>query len=522
MPRTLSESKKISIDLYMVVPVSRKYVIQIIIWIFFSTFMVAQPVPLTGPHILDALSFAGASSGWFVDPATGRLGVNLPLGAVPGEIPIPVTFRFVGSPTTRLNSISELVKGPGYPPTILNTTWTSPMQGGIDFGHDYTIEDGSYLWDLATGTSSGTLAAPQQFGLGAKTWSQVSVTPDQTRIMYGATTTDLGQWASQVASLAPQGFTASSAYSIIMDRDRARISLYLPELGSTMPILWVDRFSHCVSFQWKKGQAADGSTVYCVQIMNQHGLGVQVQWDQSTSTVAVPLCRVDFIGFQAPAVQITGICSLASSPIWKISGAPAFLPSQITVDNPAAFDMAPPAWISAGLPIPVQAGTDLWAVLQTMSFGYTAGNALLNTYTDPVGVSTEFGYSTYTFYSGTLATSSTGATTNTVQAVTCANSTDAGTGVTLSRSWTRVIPVFNAITDSWTQPDWTTTQVQGYSTGVATSVPSETWTFASGTTAIHYGNGALMEDRVFTSSQTWCDTTYTMGAAGNGVLRGMD
>ena len=59
----------------------------------------AQADGMTARVAQPAYGASTQASGWSVDPARGALHVTIPVGQVPGEVPIPVVFRMNGTAT---------------------------------------------------------------------------------------------------------------------------------------------------------------------------------------------------------------------------------------------------------------------------------------------------------------------------------------------------------------------------------------------------------------------------------------
>lgn len=475
---------------------------------------------------LDPRSFSGAGVGWSVIPSNGGLSVNVPLATVPGEIPIALRFHLWGSPSI----LQDVVPNPD----VTNQLWESGVKGRVVF--DSSIADPNDLLtsDFVQYTPPGgvALTAPALFGLGPKTWAQVQTHVSANFIYYNATAADLGNWATKVAGLAPQGFSyLPPTYTVIMNKDSAQI--YLAGAFGVdnfqMPILWLDRFGHFVTFQWKLGHSVDDHYVFSVKAMNQRGLGLQAQWGRLgvpavVTTTASPFFRADFIGFQSPSVQIDGLqgdCSDASTMGLtgtsyyngsNTAGTPAFRPTQILVDNPANLSM--PTWTSAGLPIPAATGSAPWAPAMKWSFNYSPNLAEVSSFTDPMGVTTTFTYETNCFYAGPAASGGCWRWTN--RMVSTANSVDSATGVQFNRTWTHVVPGYDLFNYPvhWTSTKWMTTLTQSFSPGDSTELPTQEWTFAGPDQPLHYSNGAVVSQRLFSANKVWSNSVYTLAASG--------
>jgi RHS repeat-associated protein len=486
--------------------------------------------------VLDPTSFSGAGSGWSVSPASGALSLKVPLATIPGEIPIPLCFQYWATSSLIQNVI---------PAPSVNELWETPIRGRVLF--DSGLDDPNALLesDLVpySPPDGKPLVAPTEFGFSAKGWPQVQMHTSGQYIYYLAESAELGRWSAKVATLVPQGIggldgrpPAGIHCTVLMSRNIAQVCLFTGGAGNTMtlPILWVDRFGHFVSFKWTLARASPELYVFSVLALNQRGLGVQAQWAQrgkpaAVTSVAETLFRADFIGFQAPSVQIEGY--QGDVPNAQTLGIPgrsfidnrggfgtlAFRPTRIRVDNPANLET--PSWVSAGLPIPAATGTDPWAPGLTWGFAYTPNLAELASFTDPLGIITTFSYETKFFYAGRYEDG--GRWRWAYRTVSSANSVDGNTGVQFNRTWTRVVPGYEIYhyPVHWTSYDWVTTLNQSYSAGNPAEVPSQEWTFAGPDQPVHYANGAVLSHRVHTPGKTWATETNTLAAGGiNGTL----
>lgn len=479
-------------------------------------------------RILGPQSLSGAGAGWSVNPATGHLGIAFPFTSVPGDIPIQLPFLLKGSQVTETRKVRDPNYDPildGPKPTYILVTNGRPVRGGISFGcitsastydgyvesPSYILEDGSQFRerDIKAYNPYVNLDAPGKFGLAPKTWNQVKTHISTSIIVYDATAADLGNWATKAASLAPVGFLpGATGYKVLMDKDRARIYAYVSDFNAWVPILWLDRFGHSASFQWKAGVSGT-NTVFSVKALNQNtgqpDRGVQVQWAVApygqTETDQV-LLRADYIGLQAPSIQVWGYSGGSST-----AGA-ALRPTHIASGRPSELTaLAAVPWLSGGLPIPAESGSDEWAPVLNWAFTYDVNKAEIVSFTDALNATTTFAYTNLTFYDGSYSN------TNQVRGVT-GTTTDSPTGTQFTRSWTRVIPVWNSTTLLWSSTIWKTSLVQRFTTGDATDIPTQEWTFAGPNQAVAYGNGALLSERLFTASKVYVTQVHVPGTYG--------
>lgn len=157
-------------------------------------------------RILDTPSLTGNGTGWSVDPATGSLQFDAALAVLPGEIPLPVSFRMNGTssirsrtntymtwidPVTGLKPVSIFIGDDGKHygidadgntvdvvyRSVTSSSWSQvPIEGGIHFGGvgsggsgvGLVLEDGRFISDTDWVTNQlqpATFKAPAAFGL---------------------------------------------------------------------------------------------------------------------------------------------------------------------------------------------------------------------------------------------------------------------------------------------------------------------------------------------------------------------
>ncbi|BDU72025.1 hypothetical protein [Mesoterricola silvestris] len=444
-------------------------------------------------------------NGWSVDMGKGALSIVVPVGTVPGELPIPLTFRFNASqafPVVKASiyvagGAGAAVKTAGMSPMIGTggryasgfARYNRPIFGTVDFGFIssgdgqsvpgtdddlagkfdsftpnsyYVLEDGTVHSQLDFSTMGGTFSLPPRFGFSAKAASAVSINSVGTLVTYPAVASDLGSWATQAAGLAPVGFTAGAhtGYKVVMDRDRARVYAYAQELYAWVPILWVDRFGHWVGFQWKNttsGLPSGIASVRSVKVLNHRNKGVQVQWAEPTAGSSAPLgiyLRADFINIQAPTLQATGYPDLAGTmarTILPLAAGPDLRPTTLQIGNPL---MGAPNWLQ--LPVPSPVGSGAWPSQDlSWAFNYvTPSLDELASFTDSRGLTTVLGWQTTTLLDPTAAATGASQMVDIYRSVHTAVSTDSG--MTLSRTWTWNLPAApsatvwqNAYSQAW-------------------------------------------------------------------------
>lgn len=442
--------------------------------------LAAQTAPV---RLINPQSTSGNSAGWAVAPATGAFGWSLPIGVVPGDIPIPVVYRYQASVMSDLTqSITFTIhpdgtKTPHYLAVMryrgiwgsLHFGFITPATGivtGIPEDGTQVLEDGTLFRDSEWTTASPDGSSlPMDFGFNAPA-AGYSLDSSGTYGLYSAALADLGSWSSKVSSL-----TTATQFKVLMDRGKARVYAYQGTLRSYVPVLWVDRFGHWVSFQWQIGTWS-GMTSFTVTALNQSGKGVQVAWavQSGATSTEVDLLRADFIGVSAPSMLVRGywgaatqlpvamgapFAMLASMPL--AVGGPVGRPTAIRVGSPSSPGLTVPGYVTSLPTPPTTTAPELdWA------FGFQDANlAELASLTDPLGVKTTLTFQTLAFANKAPY----------VRGVTSAASLDTATGVTHSQNWSYVIPA--------TFGDWTSTYTEGYSDGSSTEGRTVVYTFST-------------------------------------------
>jgi len=274
----------------------------------------------------------GPVSGTAVNPLSGQLTVGIPVGVVPGEIPVAVSYRINGAPMTqRVQTWGPIPIDSNIPPTLSNglqnTTWLDrPAYGIVHFGYisnssrwgggnatepiRYVLEDGRTYADpdlLPYTTYNATFSLASDFGLAAVGTSRLEITNDSSTVVYTATASDLGAWTSNITL--PSGFQSGN-YVVVMDHDKARV------FYAGLPVLWLDRFGHYVKFTWTRtaGTLSGLTAKVVLNVVNQRGRGVVAQWaDWSSSAAVQDLVRIDFIGLSGPSLLVTGYSGVSTS-----------------------------------------------------------------------------------------------------------------------------------------------------------------------------------------------------------------
>ena len=498
----------------------------------------------------------GFGEGWAVSPEKGQLGIVMPVATVPGDLPIPVAYRFNATFAEQNQTyllLKENLKTGKETWSSFNGTLDLPIAGTMHFGMiqpkpGWFPPDAGYFsgtptaasgscsyWVLEDGTefTSGDFGTAitlspnlfAAFNLGAIT-SAVNVSSAGTTAFYSAAATDLGSWQTTVANLTTSsmfqgaGLVGPTGYQVVMDRDKARVFAFNYHFNLWVPVLWLDRFGNSVTFQWGMGTTVPSgySAVSYVTALNNRGNGFQVQWVTSTSATPVPLLRVDFINVQAPTLQVTGYSGYAGNRPAAVGGGAYSLdntaisplrPTEVRVGNPAG-DLPTPAWMSAGLPQPSNATfTESWPADRVWTFSYDSALAELATMTNPMGVTTTFTWQSNNLYSLGFTT------TNLYRSVATATSVDARSGITLTGTYTWSLPT------TATATSWTSTHQQVYSgTGVqASSIAPNvtTYTFPPPSDP-NYNNAPTKQITVANAGTTLSTTTFTLPSSSTQML----
>jgi len=518
-------------------------------------------------RLADPQALSAAGSGWSVDPRTGGLGMVLPVAQAGLEIPILISLRVSGQFKAQSAIESEYVDPDPFDPTS-KPRWTyvgtsdvvHPAFATVHLGYIapsarfdgptgseiIVLEDGAQFRseDLVPFTSwNPTITLPQDFSFPAVVPSDVKVTKVGSHALYSATSANLGAtWGGRILALSPVGYGAvQDAYRLLMDKDRARVFVQLPDQGPWVPILWVDRFGHYVELKWQKDiqNLPSGVTAkYTLRALNQRGQGALLQWADFTGhDIEQDLLCADLLGMgdQAISIVVKGYPGLSGL---RPQGAPSGNPTISVVTGRVAGPVGRPTHVQIGQ-VPVGA-RPAWAdpgsggglmqlapsssgqavILRSWSFAWDGNRSAITTMTDALGTRTTFTYSaltiptTQTLYYpdptdearlryrlGDLS----------VWGVRRADSYDPKSGKTLSRTWTPgtsgagepTVQLREIYGDPTAAPRWTE----------LVYAPS---TDASGR---DYGNGAIKESRLWEvgSGSPSATAVYTLQGAGLGA-----
>lgn len=295
-----------------------------------------------------------------VDTATGALSWCLPVGVVPGDLPLPVVFRFQASMR------SDAVAGSSRAEeTLQKDIQYRGIWAGLDFGFlsrsrpelgqageegSQYLEDGTIFRDRDWRGWVKDGGLPASFGLRAKE-AGYATEPSHTYGLYAAALADLGTWGPRVSKL-----TSATQFQVLLDRTKARIFSYQEELKGFVPVLWVDRFGHWIGFHWQTTARSTGQAI-TVKATNASGNGIQVCWGRpNDSGEPADLLRADFIGIPAPSLLVRGypgpaiwlpgvLAGAKVIPVPPEAGTPVGRPTEVLLGAPG--DLPVPGFVEA-------------------------------------------------------------------------------------------------------------------------------------------------------------------------------
>lgn len=488
------------------------------------------------------------SSGLVVDPRSGGLGIGVPVGQVGGGIPIPLALRVNGQfKVQTANQYYLDTEGPKPQWRFTGSTdLIRPVHGLIHFGYIapsvfmdgppnsefFVLENGAQLRTAdfkAFTTWNATFTLAEDFGFSAKAPSAVQISTLAYLALYSATPSELGTWSTKIT--APVGYGAvTNSYRVLMDQDLARVMIKLPATNVWVPVLWVDRFNHWVSFQWRRNTTnlpAGVTGIHSVEVKNHLGKGLLLQWADMTNKDSVQdLLRADFIGMDVPSLLVTGYPGVTAvrpdgmpvgNPDSDLSldslGGPVGRPKVVQIGR--SQDLSQPSWAAYAKPTPAVEGGTIGSETQTWTFEYDANRAAIKSLKDPLGVVTSFSYEnvqlattqTYNYLdSGEKNKYTLGGLS--IWGIAKILAADAVSGETLSRSWSRGVTssgdprviqkeTFGNLADC---PRWT----------------EQIYVPITGSYGRDWGNGAIKESRVWETGKTQpsSKTVYTLEGAG--------
>jgi len=273
-----------------------------------GTPLFAQRYRLADPVVMPV-----KGNGWTVDTARGALIGCFPVQTLPGPMPVSLSVRLSGTYSHQEGTVAIGTAGtsPNTLGTISSTSSVAtafPIHALVHFGYiggggwagnadvpiAYVLEDGTQYMDADFGTGadpntkfvypqlnntsegSGTVTYfLDAFGLGRTPTQLVPrYSNDLLAATYVANLTDLGSRGSAVQSLNPSGFDASSSsptsWTILLTSDKARVFTYISDFAAWVPVMWIDKYGHTVTFQWTKSTAnlpAGYSAVYSLKVL---------------------------------------------------------------------------------------------------------------------------------------------------------------------------------------------------------------------------------------------------------------
>ncbi|MDP1832266.1 MAG: RHS repeat-associated core domain-containing protein [Geothrix sp.] len=498
-------------------------------------------------RLADPIAIAQSGGGWNVSPAAGAVTMSLPVATVQGELPIPLVVGMNASHAVQVNHLWQSIRTKVYTDDgrwYWSNEWVDqgqsfldrPMYATIHFGYitggatyagvpespSYVLEDGRSLrkgdFSAFSNLSSGTFDLAQKFAFSAKDASSVMVDLSGTLGVYTAGPTEFGSWQGTLQAHNPVNYGAApTQYTVLMDKDRARVYAFVATFNAWVPILWVDRFGHSVTFQWTQttsGLGSGMSAAHCVVASNQRGKGVKLSWATylSSVTTEVELVRADFVGVAAPSLYVKGYPGLSTSrpntmsaltaPSGVISPdvpGPIMRPTQVQIGGPDAVAM--PSWGGA-TPVKPSApppSNPTACPTMTWSFGYDGNHASLAGATDALGVQASWVYSTNMFITpggvgsgrilDPIGTWKASIDDTYLYAARQMDLLDSATNETWRQTWTRTLP------DGGAQTQWQTIY-KAWFTSKGTPGRSTELNYAPTTSERDYSNGSLMSYRL--------------------------
>ncbi len=514
--------------------------LKVFICLMISTFLSAQTFRIGNPTVGNP-----QSSGWKVDPGLGTMSLSLPLGAVPGEIPIPVSLTMNGSFQNY-----ELLQGSSW------QTFRQPVFGTCGFGYlvqimsesgtiawDFTLENGSILTQAEFSNQTEGSALLSSWGFPTLSYQ---VNSDGTLLWTRETLSQspllsVKSGNSTIQPNLPIGFSLPSqiTYDLVADKNLIRVFVEVQINGLTVgvPILWADRFGHSVTFQWTQvntGLPTGLNSIVRVDALNQRGQGLTIRcanWSDSTSFH--DLMRTDFVNFSGPSALVQGYSGASTNapyyaqvfPGWQYNipstvggnipgavGGVMVRPTSVILGDPLTIGQ--PSWNNDGAPAgssPLLPSNNSGISSLSWQFNYDTNIAELISFTDPWWVTTEFTYNNYSLLSPSPNLSSVcfRGVSETVETDNSQSSPQVRT-----KTWTRSLP-------SSSSSAWTVT-AQDYWSSIGRSDSTVCYTYAPNSNNLDYSNEFLqqvvLED---TAGNAWSTVAYssmtTAGTSGGGL-----
>lgn len=498
-------------------------------------------------------------NGWDTTLQEGNLTFGLPLAQVPGEVPIPVAFGM--NATYLAHSWSTRVYDPdlGKSVPVINEI-DRPMVGGVHFGYisaasTYSgttvpgltvLESGVQIADsqwtaFSSNTTLGTvLNLPQAYGFTAVSTSLAMVDPTATYLSYSTSLSGINSsYQSAIQSNLPTGFgTASTSYKVVMDKNLARVYAWGASVNAWIPVLWVDRFGHYVTFNWVRattGLPTGITAITKVTATNLHSKGVVLRWaDYASNTTVSDILRIDYVGVHAPSVLVQGypgysylapsgfVDSLSPDNQWTV--VPSIIgascrPTAIqvgaygTIPQPVWSGSGPAPAVAPGAP-PVDGTAD--SVPRYWTFGYDSNLAELSYYAQATSLTavafltTSFMYSNYVTQTGLSGKCQPRGVSEVHLDY---RSGGPAVQASLWKRWTRTFTVVSG------QPTTLSIKQEGWWDPNQQTSPDRYHQISFPTDTLNYGNGVYQTDQLVdtTGKTTGKTTTYAWNLNGSGI-----
>jgi hypothetical protein len=229
--------------------------------------------------------------------------MSVPLGVVPGEVPIPVTLTMGAnykvtekivetgyglSVTAMGQGISAkcgfggigIANEPNGPGTYL------VLENGESFGSNEFIADatqGNLLFNAWGFSSVLTHSISSDGALLWATYDTYSTDPGVLPFTYQSLVQQhlpVGLTFTQQRTLSPGNTIPFCRYDLVADKNLLRVFVEGSD-GTAYPILWADRFNHYVTFQWtfvRSGLPQGMSAITKVEAVNQRGQGAVIRF----------------------------------------------------------------------------------------------------------------------------------------------------------------------------------------------------------------------------------------------------
>ncbi|MBI1751827.1 MAG: hypothetical protein HY014_05200 [Acidobacteria bacterium] len=288
-----------------------------------SMVLPGQTAQITRPVMGDP-----SSPGLSVEPGRGALRLSIPIGGVPGEVPIPVAFAMNGTFMSTTGNSS-----PYYTDCGIAGTMGFGYVGYFGGSNSWLVLEDGRTFASTDFRPWAPLASGSQYASALRTVYGVTcpltLTMNSDASLVWAYAVPLNAFSAtflnQILNHLPIGFpvtTSSNNISVVMDKDRIRIYVIVTPTGDTskpisLPIYWGDRYGHYVTFQWTMSSSSipPGMTsLIRVDALNQRNQGVTVRYANWGDTTTVhDLLRADFVGYQGPSVLMSGFSGLSSN-----------------------------------------------------------------------------------------------------------------------------------------------------------------------------------------------------------------